>query len=102
MKRLRFLLLGMTLALCTLFIAGCGNDNNSGSNGTSTRNEQTSGTGNNGTSGADNNGSNGDNNNNSDKNSSSDKDNKGILHDIGDEVKTLADDAESMFNDMVH
>lgn len=95
MKRLRFLLLAMTLALCTLFIAGCGNDDKNGSSGTSTRNEQTSGTGTNGTSGNGNNGSSGD------KNNDTDKDNGGILDDVGDEIKTLADDAESMLNDVV-
>lgn len=95
MKRIRILLLCMTFALCTLFIAGCGNDDSSGS-GTSANNGQSASAGNNGTSGNENTSR----NNDSDR-SSLDKDNGGILDDVGDELKTIADDAESKLNDMV-
>lgn len=96
MKKFRILfLLCMAFTLCTFFITGCGNDDNDGSGGSTARTEQSSGSGNNGTSGD--NGTSG----NNGGTSGNDKENGGLLDDVGDEIKTLADDAETMLNDIV-
>ncbi len=95
MKKIKILFLCMALALCTIGVVGCGNDNYNGSSQSGTSSGENSTSGNSATSS--------NTNDNNDKETSSDSNggNNGIMDDIGDTVETLVDDAATAVDDVV-
>lgn len=107
MKRIKILFLCMALALCTIGIVGCGNDDNNGSSQSGTGTEQ------NGTSGNRETNSETKNNNNKETATSSNNGNNsgttnkessggnGVMDDLEDTVETIVDDAATAVDDLV-